>query len=223
MKSGLKAAGEEFRYGIYDGVTGVVVQPYRGARDNGPIGFVKGVGMGLTGFVLKDLAAIFGPFAYTLKGAHKELLKGRQPTHFIRKAQIVQGQRDIQALNPDEAKEAIEKVCHGWSVVKDVWEYMDQEREKGGLLGRVKTRKERKLWRENGGFENVEMAEKVLEARSKGEGLDGVFKEKRRQSELAGKQKKNVEKDLRRGVVEDGAVVDKGQVVEKYDTPVEIR
>jgi hypothetical protein len=83
MKSGLKAAGEEFILGIYDGFTGLVVQPYTGARDGGATGFVKGVGMGLTGFVLKDLAAIFGPFGYTFKGVHKELLKGRQPTKFV--------------------------------------------------------------------------------------------------------------------------------------------
>ena len=30
MKSGLKAAGEEFAYGVYDGVTGLVTQPYYG-------------------------------------------------------------------------------------------------------------------------------------------------------------------------------------------------
>ena len=30
MKSGLKAAGEEFVYGVYDGVTGLVMQPYHG-------------------------------------------------------------------------------------------------------------------------------------------------------------------------------------------------
>ena len=54
-KSGLKAAGSEFVYGIYDGFSGLVVQPYTGARDNGTVGFVKGVGMGFGGFVLKDL------------------------------------------------------------------------------------------------------------------------------------------------------------------------
>jgi hypothetical protein len=86
MKSGLKAAGKEFVFGIYDGFSGLVLQPYTGARDNGPIGFMKGVGMGLTGFVSKDLAAIIGPFGYTAKGLHKEVLKGKQPTNFIRKA-----------------------------------------------------------------------------------------------------------------------------------------
>ena len=44
--------------------------------------------MGLTGFVLKDISAIIGQLGYTLKGLHKELSKGKQPTHFIRKARL---------------------------------------------------------------------------------------------------------------------------------------
>ena len=186
MKSGLKAAGEEFVLGIYDGVTGLVVQPYTGARDGGPTGFVKGVGMGLTGFVLKDLSAIIGPFGYTFKGVHKELLKGRQPTKFIRKARILEGQRDLAALDEKDSKKVIETVTHGWSVVQQVWAIMEEKRSTG-LRGRIHVMKERKLWRANGAFENVEMAEKALDARRKGESLDGVFAEQRRELELTEK------------------------------------
>ncbi|KAG9233029.1 hypothetical protein BJ875DRAFT_465217 [Amylocarpus encephaloides] len=174
MKSGLKAAGEEFVFGIYDGVTGVVAQPYKGARDGGPIGFVKGIGMGLTGFVLKDLAAIVGPFGYTLKGVHKELLKSQQPTHFIRRARIAQGQGDVESLSPEEKKEIATKVAHGWQVVQQVCSTMEAKRSEG-LKGRVMRMKARKTWRANGAFENVEMAEKALEADRMGESLDGVF------------------------------------------------
>jgi len=191
MKSGLKAAGEEFVLGIYDGVTGLVVQPYTGARDGGPTGFVKGVGMGLTGFVLKDLSAIIGPFGYTFKGVHKELLKGRQPTKFIRKARILEGHRDLAALDDKESKKATETVAHGWSVVQQVWAIMEEKRSRG-LKGRLHVLKERKLWRANGAFENVEMAEKALEARRKGKTLNGVFAEQRRELELTEKPRKDV-------------------------------
>ena len=50
---------------------GLFLQSYRGARQRGTVGFVQGIGKGLGGFVLKDLAAIFGPFAYTMKSFHK--------------------------------------------------------------------------------------------------------------------------------------------------------
>lgn len=118
-KSGFKAAGEGLVFGVYDGVTGLVTQPYRHTRDEGAIGLVKGISFGLTGFVLKDLAAIFGVIGYPLKGVHKELIKHRQPTHFIRKARIREGQRD---LRNDEKKEKSEQlVSHGWEVAQQVW------------------------------------------------------------------------------------------------------
>jgi hypothetical protein len=189
MKSGLKAAGEEFVFGIYDGVTGVVVQPYTGARDRGAIGFIKGVGMGLTGFVLKNLAAIIGPFGYTLKGIHKELSKKNQPTHFIRKARIRQGQRDLAQAKPEQRKKYEQAVAHGWSVVQQIWEVMD-EKHAHGMRSRIQAMKERKTWRANGAFENIEMAEKALAARKKGESLDEVFAQQRSEREKARRPRK---------------------------------
>jgi hypothetical protein len=56
MKSGLKAAGKDFTHGIYDGITGVVTQPVHGAMEEGAAGFLKGVGKGLGGLVLKPTA-----------------------------------------------------------------------------------------------------------------------------------------------------------------------
>ncbi|TVY32806.1 Sterol 3-beta-glucosyltransferase [Lachnellula subtilissima] len=176
--SGLKAASQEFFFGIYDGVTGLVVQPYTGARDHGTIGFVKGIGMGLTGFVLKDLAAIFGPFGYPLKGIHKELLKPKQPTHFIRRARIIQGQRDVIELDSKQQKAVREKVSHGWAVVLQVWDILEEQRTQG-LKGRIAHLKMRKSWRVNGAFENVEAAEKGLEAWRKDGSLQGFLGEPR--------------------------------------------
>lgn len=56
MKSGLQGAGKDFTHGIYDGVTGVVTQPFQGAREEGAVGFVKGIGKGIGGLVLKPTA-----------------------------------------------------------------------------------------------------------------------------------------------------------------------
>jgi hypothetical protein len=195
MKSGLKAAGQEFALGVYDGVTGVVSQPYTGARDNGAVGFVKGVGIGLTGFVLKDIAAIVGPFGYTLKGVHKELVKSKQPTKFIRKARIMQGQRDLNALDSKEKKTAEEAVFHGWTVMQQVWAIMEETRAQG-LKGKVKVLRERKTWRANGAFENVEMAEKAVAARKNGGSLEGVFAQQREELRLTQRPRKNVVQDM---------------------------
>ena len=195
MKSGLKAAGQEFVFGIYDGISGLVVQPYTGARDNGTTGFVKGIGMGLTGFVLKDLAAIIGPFGYTLKGMHKELLKSKQPTHFIRRARILQGQRDRRLSSPEQRTKDTETVRYGWSVMQELWSITEEMRS-SGLKGRIGFTTERRTWRANGEFENVDMAEKVLEARKKGESLHGIFEKQQEELVRAEQRKRDVADDI---------------------------
>ncbi|KAL8669003.1 MAG: hypothetical protein Q9224_007761, partial [Gallowayella concinna] len=120
IKSGLRAAGDELVFGVYDGVTGLWLQPYRGARDHGALGLVQGVGKGFGGFILKDLAAIFGPIAYTMKGVHKEIVKDKQPTQFIRRSRIAQGLQDVKALDSAAKKMEDEKVEKAWQVVLDV-------------------------------------------------------------------------------------------------------
>ncbi|PBP17903.1 isoleucyl-tRNA synthetase [Diplocarpon rosae] len=211
FKSGLKAAGEEFTFGLYDGFTGLVTQPYTGARDGGPVGFVKGVGMGLTGFVLKDLAAIFGPFGYTFKGIHKELTKGKQPTHFIRRARIMEGQRDLHALDEKEAQNVGKTVDHGWSIVQQVRAIMEEKRAHG-LRGRARAMREHRTWRAKGALENVESAEKALEAKRKGQSLDGAFAQQRDELQLTQRPRKNVVQDLEQG--KPGGQLDDGQVVQ---------
>ncbi|KAF2125711.1 glycosyltransferase family 1 protein [Dothidotthia symphoricarpi CBS 119687] len=98
--SGMRAGRDELLYGVMDGVSGIVTQPIRGAKQGGMLGALNGVGLGIGGFVLKDIAAIFGPFAYTMKGLDAEYMKKYQPTSFIRRARIAQGQVELQALEP---------------------------------------------------------------------------------------------------------------------------
>jgi hypothetical protein len=184
MHSGLKAAGKEFIYGVYDGFTGLVTQPYQGAVADGLPGCLKGVGMGLTGFVLKDLAAIFGPIAYTLKGVEKELEKERQPTQLIRRARVIQGQRDFAALDHEAQKAAERGVRHGWNVMQDIWKAMADERGRG-VKGCVCRFRERKTWRKDVEFDSVEMAEKALAALRRGDCdcLTAVVEKQRKRTE----------------------------------------
>lgn len=54
VKSGLKVAGKEFALGLYDAFTGVVVRPYKGAKEGGAKGLGKGLlraGYGVLGGV----------------------------------------------------------------------------------------------------------------------------------------------------------------------------
>jgi hypothetical protein len=56
FKTGLTAAGKGFGYGWYDGISGLVTQPFNGARKHGVRGFLEGIGKGVGGFVLKPSA-----------------------------------------------------------------------------------------------------------------------------------------------------------------------
>lgn len=53
FSSGLKVAGKEFGFGLYDGITGLVTQPMRGAAKEGGVGAMKGIGKGIGGLVFK--------------------------------------------------------------------------------------------------------------------------------------------------------------------------
>ncbi|KAL8795604.1 MAG: hypothetical protein Q9182_007506 [Xanthomendoza sp. 2 TL-2023] len=58
IQSGLKTAGKEFGYGLYDGVTGLFTQPINGAKQGGVAGFIKGFGKGIGGIMLKPSAGM---------------------------------------------------------------------------------------------------------------------------------------------------------------------
>ena len=179
IRSGLKAAGEEFAYGIYDGWTGLVKQPYAAAKQGGIGGFAKGVGKGVGGWILKDLAAFTAPVGFIAKGAHKELIKGRQPTSFIRQARVYQGEKDFRDLPDGEKDAAMDHVAKAWQTVTDIRQDFEAKRSRG-LRGRLGVYRERKRWQKHGVFENVEQAGRALQAEREGQDFGLVFEEHRR-------------------------------------------
>ncbi|RDW73139.1 putative glucosyl glucuronosyl protein [Coleophoma cylindrospora] len=104
FQSGLKAAGKEFGYGFYDGISGLVTQPLRGAEKEGAAGLLKGIGKGIAGVVLKPGAAIWGLPGYTFMGIHKEVRKlfGSSVMNYIIAAQTAQGYEDFKVMSREE-------------------------------------------------------------------------------------------------------------------------
>jgi hypothetical protein len=49
-------ARQEFGYGFYDGISGLITQPLRGAEKEGTAGLIKGIGKGIGGLLLKPSA-----------------------------------------------------------------------------------------------------------------------------------------------------------------------
>lgn len=161
IQSGLRAAGKEFTFGIYDGVSGLFLQPYNGAKQGGPLGFVQGLGKGFGGFVLKDIAAVIGPIGFTLKGVHKELVKGKKLTGFIRRARMIQGEDDLKELNERDKKAIGEKIEAAWKIVEEIQREVKLTREEG-LEGKVAVMMGKQRLSKQGAFESVESSRKAL-------------------------------------------------------------
>lgn len=55
---GLEKGGRAVLYGFKAGITGLFTQPYKSARKDGALGFVKGAAKGLAGLVVKPVTGI---------------------------------------------------------------------------------------------------------------------------------------------------------------------
>ena len=104
LSSGLTAAGKEFGYGFFDGITGLVTQPLAGAKKEGFAGFIKGAAKGFGGVVLKPGAAIWGLPGYTFKGIYTELQKhfGSSVQNYIIAARTAQGYEEWKASTVEQ-------------------------------------------------------------------------------------------------------------------------
>lgn len=109
LSSGIKAAGREFGYGLYDGITGLATQPIKGAKKEGPAGFVKGFGKGLGGIVLKPGAGFWGIPGFAAQGLYRELRNRFGPSveGYIVAARTAQGYDEMQKASSEEYDQLI--------------------------------------------------------------------------------------------------------------------
>jgi hypothetical protein len=109
FKSGVKAVGREFGFGFYDGITGLVTQPWKGAQQSGASGFVKGFGKGVAGLITKPGAASLGILSYTLQGVDKELQKlfGNNVQTYIVASRVAQGHEEWLKSSDAEKQDVI--------------------------------------------------------------------------------------------------------------------
>ncbi|KAI1119071.1 hypothetical protein F5Y14DRAFT_396378 [Nemania sp. NC0429] len=73
FRSGCAAGGRELFYGFYDGITGVVTLPYKGAKGAGIKGFGIGVLHGFAGLLLKPLTGFWALIGHPIYGLHKHI------------------------------------------------------------------------------------------------------------------------------------------------------
>ncbi|KAJ5968963.1 UDP-glucose-sterol transferase [Penicillium viridicatum] len=108
--SGFKAACKELFIGTYDGVAGLVMQPYLGAHRHGFLGAFSGHWIGGLSSVVKTAGGLVGFVSYPLKGIDAEITK-RLPLKLhcpVEDHLIGQGQAEV-------AEEDRVNLVHKWS------------------------------------------------------------------------------------------------------------
>lgn len=117
VRTGLKAAGEELVNGFYQGITGLVEQPYNEihrstASSSAPVRFLKGVGRGVGGVFLKPAAGLWGLAGYPLNGLHMNLRRSlaKNNAKYIADSRMAQGLLEMAELEKPEK----EKIVRRW-------------------------------------------------------------------------------------------------------------
>ncbi|KAL4866899.1 hypothetical protein BDV12DRAFT_187099 [Aspergillus spectabilis] len=72
-KSGVVVGYNAFSHGMVDGITGVFSQPYKGAKEEGAIGAIKGLAKGTIGVTAHMGSAALGLVAYPGQGIYKSI------------------------------------------------------------------------------------------------------------------------------------------------------
>jgi len=106
VQSGLQAAGKGLGYGLWDGLSGLVTQPMKGAQEGGWMGGLAGFGKGVGGAVFKPAAGAFGIPGYAFKGIYEEVQKTRaverEKVTSLIEAQMVQGFKEWETISEEE-------------------------------------------------------------------------------------------------------------------------
>ncbi|OIW26165.1 UDP-Glycosyltransferase/glycogen phosphorylase [Coniochaeta ligniaria NRRL 30616] len=107
--SGLRIAGKEFGLGMFDGISGLVTQPLKGAEKEGAAGLFKGFGKGVGGLVLKGGAAVWSLPAYTMKGIDAEIRNrfARSSINYIITSRVLEGKEQLRSASAEEQRDII--------------------------------------------------------------------------------------------------------------------
>ncbi|KAF1851449.1 glycosyltransferase family 1 protein [Cucurbitaria berberidis CBS 394.84] len=116
LQSGLRTAAKEFGFGLYDGITGIVTDPYKGAKKEGGIGFVKGVGRGIMSVPFRVMGGAWSVPGYAMKGLYQEMIKskGKSVQNYIIAARIAQGYDEASSITTQESDDILSR----WKYVK---------------------------------------------------------------------------------------------------------
>lgn len=131
-----------------------MTDPYKGAKKEGGVGFVKGVGRGIFSVPFRVMGGAWSVPAYAMKGLYQEMLKnkGSGVQNYIIAARISQGYGEASTLSPAEKAEIVsawrniktnvkKKKNPGEEQLQALHSYMSEKRERRankGVLERLR-------------------------------------------------------------------------------------
>eukprot|EP00804_Cyclotella_cryptica_P020229 CCRYP_010930-RC/>CCRYP_010930-RC protein AED:0.04 eAED:0.04 QI:95/1/1/1/0.91/0.91/24/65/5640 len=99
-------------FGVLSATTGLLTEPYRGAKQHGIVGLGKGVGVGIIGLVVKPVVGIFDAFSHIMGSIHDiaksvNILEARfKPIERYRLPYTFGASNMLLAFNPVQSKSA---------------------------------------------------------------------------------------------------------------------
>lgn len=135
--SGLKVAGKEFGLGFYDGISGLVTQPLKGAQKEGSAGLFKGFAKGIGGLVLKSGAAVWSLPAYSMQGIYAEIRNQftRSSINYIITSRVLEGREQLHSASAEEQKDIIMRFRARSGELKGFYNLKQKERKSAQDLG----------------------------------------------------------------------------------------
>ncbi|KAL0119958.1 hypothetical protein PUN28_007968 [Cardiocondyla obscurior] len=103
LQEGLARSGKGLVMGVVDGVTGVVMKPLSGAKEEGVEGFFKGFGKGVVGLVTRPTAGVID-FASGSFGAVKRATELSEEAKRVRSPRFLQPDSLVRPYIKDEAE-----------------------------------------------------------------------------------------------------------------------
>jgi UDP:flavonoid glycosyltransferase YjiC (YdhE family) len=135
--SGLRLAGKEFGLGFYDGISGLVTQPLKGAQKEGSAGLFKGFAKGIGGLVLKSGAAVWSLPAYSMQGLYAEIRNQftRSSLNYIIISRMLEGKEQLRSASAEEQKDIVMRFRARSGELKGFYSFKSEQQKSAQKLG----------------------------------------------------------------------------------------
>ncbi|KAK8853459.1 hypothetical protein IAR55_004166 [Kwoniella newhampshirensis] len=109
FESGVREGAKGVFYGYWDGITGLVTEPVEGAKKEGFLGAIKGIGRSYVNVTARPAAGIVGALSLPIRGAMKEIrTKFSAPQEVVfREPRQISSREAAKLLTEDEKRQLV--------------------------------------------------------------------------------------------------------------------